>query len=173
MDIFNNNKTAEHLASKVSAECRRSVQSLRTFGVFNLALVSLTAISGAYVAGNDAGRAFNTFPMMNDRWVPEDILDLRPIWRNFFENTSTVQFDHRILAMTTLTSVGVLYLRAVRNAYWVSFPASMKLAFHGLATAAVLQVSLGITTLLLYVPIPLAAAHQVRWWQSHVYFQVI
>ncbi|KAH9602989.1 hypothetical protein KSS87_008914 [Heliosperma pusillum] len=54
-------------------------------------IVGVTAISGAFVAGNDAGRAYNTFPKMGDTWIPDDVLSMKPLLRNFFENTSTVQ----------------------------------------------------------------------------------
>lgn len=73
-------------------------------------LVGLTAVSGAFVAGNDAGHAFNTFPKMGDTWIPENILEMKPLIRNFFENTSTVQLNHRILATATLISVSALWL---------------------------------------------------------------
>ncbi|XP_072076778.1 heme A synthase COX15 isoform X2 [Arachis hypogaea] len=73
-------------------------------------LVGLTAISGAFVAGNDAGHAFNTFPKMGDTWIPDDIFEMTPLIRNFFENTSTVQLDHRILATASLLSVAILWL---------------------------------------------------------------
>ncbi|XP_057814096.2 cytochrome c oxidase assembly protein COX15 isoform X2 [Cryptomeria japonica] len=55
------------------------------------AVVAITAISGAFVAGNDAGRAFNTFPKMGDKWIPDGLFELKPFMRNFFENTATVQ----------------------------------------------------------------------------------
>ncbi|TXG46635.1 hypothetical protein EZV62_027868 [Acer yangbiense] len=54
-------------------------------------IVGITAISGAFVAGNGAGRAYNTFPKMGDTWILDDIFDMKPLIRNFFENTSTVQ----------------------------------------------------------------------------------
>ena len=75
----------------------------------NGALVATTILSGAYVAGNDAGRAYNTFPKMDDQWVPDGLLEMEPKWRNFVENTATVQFDHRVLAMTTLAGMGVFF----------------------------------------------------------------
>ncbi|KAH9312617.1 hypothetical protein KI387_027652, partial [Taxus chinensis] len=55
------------------------------------AVVALTAISGAFVAGNDAGHAFNTFPKMGDKWIPDGLFELEPTIRNFFENSATVQ----------------------------------------------------------------------------------
>lgn len=60
-------------------------------------LVFFTALSGAFVAGMDAGLIYNTFPKMADKWIPDDILAVSPVLRNFTENPTTVQFDHRIL----------------------------------------------------------------------------
>lgn len=54
-------------------------------------------IIGAFVAGLDAGLVYNSFPKMADKWIPEDILAVHPTWKNFTENPTTVQFDHRIL----------------------------------------------------------------------------
>ncbi|KAK9282288.1 hypothetical protein L1049_005202 [Liquidambar formosana] len=54
-------------------------------------IVGIMAVSGAFVAGNDAGHAYNTFPKMGDMWIPDDVFCMKPLIRNFFENTSTVQ----------------------------------------------------------------------------------
>ncbi|KAK4385495.1 Cytochrome c oxidase assembly protein COX15 [Sesamum angolense] len=119
-------------------------------------LVGITAVSGAFVAGNDAGRAFNTFPKMGDTWIPEDVFSLKPLVRNFFENTSTVQLDHRILATATLFSIGGLW--------WSSRKLDIHPAIRSLIGStmgmAALQVTLGISTLLSYVPVSLGTAHQ-------------
>jgi heme A synthase len=66
-------------AKKLAGRVRGA--SLLTAGV-----VMTTALSGAFVAGNDAGRAYNTFPDMDGEWVPSGCLDLQPAWRNAFEN---------------------------------------------------------------------------------------
>lgn len=102
---------------------------------------------------------------MGDDWIPPEIIDktLNPIWRNFFENTATVQFDHRILAMSTITAIWYQYCRArlaENGLFWKSLPSFSRLAFNAAASMSVVQVGLGISTLLLYVPIPLAATHQ-------------
>ncbi|OWM85928.1 hypothetical protein CDL15_Pgr012178 [Punica granatum] len=119
-------------------------------------LVGLTAISGAFVAGNDAGHAYNTFPKMGDTWIPDDIFEMKPLLRNFFENTSLVQFDHRVLATATLVSIGVLWWSTRKLDI---HPAVRSLIGTALGMAA-LQVTLGISTLLSYVPVSLGTAHQ-------------
>jgi heme a synthase len=121
-----------------------------------LCLVSLTIAAGGFVAGLNAGLVYNTFPLMDGNFVPADYAQLSPFIRNLFENVAAVQFDHRILAMTTVASVIVLWLAGRRAA----LPYSARLALHVLLAIALVQLSLGISTLLLVVPIPLAAAHQ-------------
>ncbi|KAK1278696.1 Cytochrome c oxidase assembly protein COX15 [Acorus gramineus] len=120
------------------------------------ALVGITAVSGAFVAGNDAGHAYNTFPKMGDVWVPEDIFSMEPLVRNFFENTSTVQLDHRILATASLFSIGGLWL-ATRK---LDVHPAVRSVIGSTLGMAALQVTLGISTLLSYVPVTLASAHQ-------------
>ncbi|CAM6099605.1 unnamed protein product [Calypogeia fissa] len=120
------------------------------------ALVSVTAVSGAFVAGNDAGHAYNSFPKMGDTWIPEGILEMKPLIKNFFENTATVQFDHRILAVTTLSSIGGMWL-ATRK---LPLHPAVKSLLDSTLSMAGLQVTLGISALLLYVPVSLGSAHQ-------------
>jgi len=120
------------------------------------ALLSVTIISGGFVAGLKAGKIYNTFPMMGDYWLPPGIMALEPFWRNFFDNMTTVQFDHRILAITTLIAVIGFWIKA-RSA---DLPARTRPAVNALLHTVVLQVILGITTLLMSVPIILGATHQ-------------
>jgi cytochrome c oxidase assembly protein subunit 15 len=119
-------------------------------------LVSTTVISGGFVAGLKAGKIYNTFPMMGDHWFPPGLMALEPFWRNFFDNMTTVQFDHRYLAITTFALV-VVYWFKVRGA---DIPARARVAVNALLHTAILQVALGIATLLLAVPVILGATHQ-------------
>lgn len=70
---------------------------------------------GAFVAGLDAGLVYNSFPKMGERWIPEDILWLRPAPRNLTENPSTVQWQHRVLAGATLLAASALWPLARRR----------------------------------------------------------
>ncbi|GAB2280022.1 Cytochrome c oxidase assembly protein cox15 [Dionaea muscipula] len=119
-------------------------------------LVGITAISGAFVAGNDAGRAYNTFPKMGDAWIPDGILSMKPLMRNFFENTATVQLDHRILATMTLASIGSLWYTTRK----IDIHPAVRSLIRSTVGMAALQVTLGISTLLSYVPVSLGTAHQ-------------
>ena len=119
-------------------------------------LISVTIISGGFVAGLKAGKIYNTFPMMGEHWIPPGLGALDPFWRNLTENMTTVQFDHRLLAITTFVAI-ILYWLGARKA---DLPAPARKANNALLHTAILQVVLGITTLLLAVPILLGAAHQ-------------
>ena len=119
-------------------------------------LIFITILSGGFVAGLKAGFAYNTFPLMDGRWIPEVIFMQSPVWRNFFENIATVQFDHRVLALLAFAGVVILWMAALRH----TLPAQLRAGLHLLMAAAILQVTLGISTLLLHVPVPLAATHQ-------------
>jgi cytochrome c oxidase assembly protein subunit 15 len=89
-----------------AADARRPTRTL-AFGV--AALVFVMALSGGFVAGIRAGYAYNTFPLMNGDLVPPEIFMLEPVWRNFFWNMATVQFDHRLLAWMLAFVVPVLW----------------------------------------------------------------
>jgi cytochrome c oxidase assembly protein subunit 15 len=112
-------------------------------------IVFLMALTGGMVAGLRAGYAYNTFPLMNGHLVPPEVLTLEPWWRNFFYNMATVQLVHR--AFFWLLAV------LVPLAWWRHRGST---AAHVLMAAFVLQAALGISTLLLRVPVALGALHQ-------------
>jgi cytochrome c oxidase assembly protein subunit 15 len=121
-----------------------------------LGLAFLTLIAGAFVAGLRAGYVYNTFPLMEGGFAPPGYWHLEPWWRNFFEHPAAVQFDHRLLAETTLGAVAALWLGAWRT----RLAPAQRWALHVLLAMAAMQVGLGVATLLLVVPLPLAALHQ-------------
>ena len=119
-------------------------------------LITVTIISGGFVAGLKAGKVYNTFPKMGDHWIPPGLMALDPGWRNFFDNIATVQFDHRVLAITTFVLIALFWSRLRKT----ELPRRLAVGTNALLHTAVLQVALGITTLLLMVPVALGAAHQ-------------
>jgi cytochrome c oxidase assembly protein subunit 15 len=119
-------------------------------------LVIAMVVTGGLVAGIRAGYAYNTFPLMNGRWVPPEIFAIEPWYLNFFNNMATVQFDHRLGAWLLAVAVPWLWYEAGR----AQLPARARLLTHFLLAALALQIALGISTLLLAVPVALAAAHQ-------------
>jgi cytochrome c oxidase assembly protein subunit 15 len=112
-------------------------------------IVFAMALSGGMVAGLRAGYAYNTFPLMNGHLVPPETFLLEPWWRNFVYNMAGVQLVHRTIFWTLAVFVPL--------AWWRS---RATLAGNALLAAFVVQASLGIATLLLRVPLALAALHQ-------------
>jgi cytochrome c oxidase assembly protein subunit 15 len=126
----------------------------RTLAVTGLIVV--TIISGGFVAGLKAGKIYNTFPMMGDGWLPPGLMALQPAWKNLFDNAVTAQFDHRWLALTTLLVVVIYWVRARK----ARLPRRAAVGVNALLHAAILQVLLGIATLLMSVPVYLGVLHQ-------------
>jgi cytochrome c oxidase assembly protein subunit 15 len=120
------------------------------------ALICCTIVAGAFTAGLDAGKIYNQFPTMGEGLAPPDLFAMTPAWLNFFENPSAVQFMHRVFAVTTFACVLLLWA-ATRSRATAPRP---RTAASVLFAVAALQVLLGVSTLLLYVPIPLASLHQ-------------
>ncbi|GAB7362592.1 hypothetical protein MBLNU230_g2906t1 [Neophaeotheca triangularis] len=158
-------RTVETLQRPELRRFRRSVAALSL-------LVFTTAISGALVAGLDAGLIYNDFPWMGQNILPPKREMLDPFyshtpdqsdlyWRNALENPVLVQLDHRILATSTFTAIMSLwaYTRFSRNVR-STLPTGGKKGVLGLVHLVSLQVTLGITTLWYLVPTWLAASHQ-------------
>jgi cytochrome c oxidase assembly protein subunit 15 len=139
------------------AEQGRGVARLRASAVFLLPLVLLQIYLGALVAGLRAGYVYNTWPLIDGAFVPDGarLFVGTPLWRNFFENTLTAQFDHRMLAY-------VLWLCALAHAFdvWRARKGPALAGAIGLFVALTLQAALGIWTLLATVPLPIALLHQ-------------
>ncbi len=121
-----------------------------------LALVAVTIASGGFVAGLNAGMTYNTFPLMDGDVIPRGYADLSPWIANLFENVAAVQFNHRLLAVATVALTLGLWLWALSR----DLPPAVNGGFAALAILALIQLALGITTLLLVVPITLGALHQ-------------
>ncbi|HTP37247.1 MAG TPA: COX15/CtaA family protein, partial [Methyloceanibacter sp.] len=121
-----------------------------------LALVFLQLLAGALVAGLDAGMGYNTWPLINGAFVPSGLYEASPWYLNLFENPLTVQFDHRMIGYSVVVvSLAQLAWLALRKA-----PTQLIGTAMTLALVALLQVTLGVWTLLLAVPIQLGLAHQ-------------
>ncbi|KAM0683643.1 Cytochrome c oxidase assembly protein cox15 [Mitosporidium daphniae] len=124
-------------------------------------LVGITAISGAFVAGLDAGLIYNTFPKMGLQWIPDDLFvpNMLPL-----NNPTFVQFFHRALAISSISYISFVWLYARRRLLpLMETPSSKRIisrALNLLMGAGMAQVGLGIFTLLWIVPVPLAAMHQ-------------
>jgi heme a synthase len=136
----------------------RGPARLRASAAGLLALVLLQIYLGALVAGLRAGYVYNTWPLIDGAFVPEGsrLFVQTPLWRNFFENTLTVQFDHRMLAYA-------IWLCALAHVFDVGRTALGRPALVGavaLLAALTLQAALGIWTVLAAVPLSIALLHQ-------------
>lgn len=137
----------------------RHASKIRMGGIALTGLTAATIVSGALVAGNDAGRAYNTFPTMAGQWVPSEMLELVPWQRNLTENTATVQWNHRVLGSATAATALTIAAVGLRKPQWLT--PQMRHGLYAVGLAAAGQFTLGVTTLLCYVPITLAALHQL------------
>jgi heme a synthase len=144
-------RMAAHPATAAPARIRASALALA-------AMVLLQIYLGALVAGLRAGFLYNTWPLIDGAFVPDvsQLLSDQPAWRNLFENALTVQFDHRMVAyLVTLCAVLHLIDVARSGGYRPARTGAVRLL-----CVLVLQMTLGILTLLNLVPIGLALAHQ-------------
>ena len=175
-EILNENRWVKNMKSDpkkvtqvLAALNSLSLNKTRSLGAGLLALTFLTAMSGGMVAGLDAGLIYNTFPHMGDDLIPSKGELMSPVfarkddksdlwWRNLLENPTTVQLIHRILATSTFFAILGAHMYVNKNKAII--PTRAKRSFHGVMGLVTLQVTLGISTLIYLVPIPLAAAHQ-------------
>lgn len=130
--------------------------TLRRLTGATCALLAVTILAGGFVAGLKAGLTYNTYPLMDGRWIPEGYAMLDPALRNLTENVAAVQFNHRLLATLTLLVAAATVAYGWRH----TLTPGQRLALLALGAAVVLQYVLGVATLLLVVPIALGTAHQ-------------
>jgi cytochrome c oxidase assembly protein subunit 15 len=143
-----------------SLEPCRARDNVSSFHLWSAALLLALLIcqigAGAFVAGLDAGMGYNTWPLMDGAIIPNGLGVMEPLWRNLFENALTVQFIHRTIAYIIAGYVAFLV--------WRQYRAGGFAGAHGwlprLGILIVVQIVLGIMTLLFAVPISLAVGHQ-------------
>ena len=145
--------TAQQLAPRAPSEIPGR---LRLQAVAIAILLLLQIYLGALVAGLDAGLVYNTWPLMDGALVPSSdrLWFIQPGWRNVFENTLTVQFDHRMTAYA-IWLLAIIHAVDAWRAGRETRPAFI------LAGAVTLQAALGVVTLLYQAPLALALSHQV------------
>jgi len=117
------------------------------------ALIYLQIIAGAFVAGTHSGKAYNTWPLMDGSFVPNGYAVMKPYWRNMFENTAAIQFNHRFLAYIILAMVIWVFVKSRKVS-------DVRLAATALLILVIWQVGLGIMTLLKIAPLGLSLLHQ-------------
>jgi len=147
--------TALDLGTKATASARTSSFLRRGLWVAAWCTV-ITMLSGGFVAGLDAGKIYNTFPLMAGRIVPPGYVLPGLGWRNAFENAAAAQLHHRVLALGT----AALLLSLAAAGRRPGVPDALRQATNAAGIVVLLQVALGITTLLLSVPVTLGVLHQ-------------
>lgn len=134
---------------------RGALWSRRLAG-FACVMIGVTVVAGGFTAGTHAGFIYNSFPDMDGHLLPPHYAHLMPFWRNLTQNPAAVQFDHRVLATLTAITVGLTLLVGLRTR--LNKPAHDALMLFGWAVLA--QYALGVTTLLLVVPVWAGTLHQ-------------
>ncbi len=117
-----------------------------------LSILGLQLLFGAYVAGLDAGYAYNSWPKMGEEWFPSETPMLEPFVTNFVDNPIVVQFVHRWLAWLVAAAALLLAARAWARGF--------ELRAAAVVAAVTLQIALGVATLLSGVELWIAVAHQ-------------
>ncbi len=138
----------------------RQARRGRESGLYSLAtgwmvLAFVQILMGALVAGIDAGRSYNDWPLMAGGLLPPEMWRIEPIWRNLFENPGTVQFVHRMVGYVLLAFVIWAWRRGRRSANRAT-----RAAFTLAALMLCGQVLLGIMTVIYGAPWPVAIVHQ-------------
>ncbi len=137
---------------------RETVPSwLRSLVLLFTGLLALQLIYGGFTAGLKAGLGFNTYPKMGEQWIADAALTLAPFWSNLIDNGAMIQFIHRWLGLAVVVSALTVFVMAFK---WGGSTRFMQAA--GLCVGLVtVQFLLGVTTLVLVVPLSWALSHQV------------
>ena len=129
---------------------------IKRFACLLSSLLFLMILSGGLVAGTRAGFAYPTFPLMGDSFIPPGLFNTNPTWLAIFEDITTIQFNHRIFAYILFVLILVFSFTVIRK----TDSKILRNGIYCLVALLLTQVTLGISTLLLHIPVPLAAAHQ-------------
>ncbi len=143
---------------KISSVILKDEYKIRIYIITSIVLLFLTIGSGAFVAGTDAGLAYNTFPLMDNKILPPILIEDHKInFQSLFYDTGFLQFLHRFLASITVICFSFSCYIGLKS----KISKILKNFFLILFIAIIFQYLLGITILLLYVPIYLGLLHQL------------
>ena len=134
-------------------------KSIRNIIRFGMAILLVQIVWGAFVAGLDAGWIHNHWPLMNDgKWMHETVyIEQNPLWKNFVEGKSGVQFVHRYMAYVVVAVILFIWYKARK----LQLTALQNKGINVLLLLVVVQFILGVFTLILQVPVVLGVLHQV------------
>ena len=134
-----------------ASAARAAARTLRVGALGVAGSVATTILFGAFVAGNDAGHAFNDWPFYAERWFPEGAFELTPLYRNVYDNSGLCQFLHRSAAYVTVLGAGTVAVVANTGAAAAALPPVARRAAAALGLAAAAQATMGVMTLIMYV----------------------
>jgi cytochrome c oxidase assembly protein subunit 15 len=113
-------------------------------------------LMGALVAGIDAGTGYIDWPMMNGEFLPSESFDYLPFWINFFENPALVQFNHRILGYILMLLGITAWIKSRTIAH-----RKLRIGFKAILIMMIIQMVLGILTVMYAAPWYIAIFHQI------------
>ncbi len=130
--------------------------SLKRLNIIFLIVLGIQIVYGAFVAGLKAGYVYTTWPKMGEQWIADGVTAMQPMYLNFLEGLAGVQFLHRYLAYVLVILVGIIWYKARR----LNLEKAQKTGVNLLVAMVMIQVLLGIFTLIWAVPISLGVIHQ-------------
>lgn len=130
--------------------------NLKSFSYTITGLIFLMILSGGLVAGTRAGLLYPTFPLMGDSFIPPGLYAIAPFWLSIFEDVTTIQFNHRMFAYLLFILILSFSYKLLKQ----EIPKHLRIGTYCLAGLLLVQVSLGISVILLHVPVFLASSHQ-------------
>ena len=136
---------------------KNNFSSHKTFFIFFNIIIFFTVIYGAFMAGLDAGKSFNTWPKMGDNYIPENLIFIEDQFFGFFDNSVFIHFFHRALAY--LSFLTILYMcfkhfKGIENKY-------QKIHFLIVLFLVLIQLFIGVFVVLSNVQISLGSIHQI------------
>lgn len=132
---------------------------LRKLATFTLFLVFIQILYGAFMAGLGAGHGYNTFPKMGELWIPEQLefSGMSSFFTKMVSDNTFVQFTHRVLAYSLFSVIGFMFYKSRK----INLSTIQKSAVKHLFYMVILQFTLGVITLVYFVPISMASIHQM------------
>ena len=143
------------LELKFKASNNQLTKSFKPLFIFFI-ILCIQIMYGAFVAGLDAGLTYNTFPLMGRNFLPKDMFFMQPVLINLIENSGTIQFVHRTIGWILFAMGIYFFVKANQSENF-----QLKKGFKMLGVIVVLQFILGVSTLVMFVPISLASMHQI------------
>ncbi len=136
---------------------KNNFSSHKTFFIFFNIIIFFTVIYGAFMAGLDAGKSFNTWPKMGDNYIPENLIFIEDRLFGFFDNSVFIHFFHRALAY--LSFLTILYMcfkhfKGIENKY-------QKIHFLIVLFLVLIQLFIGVFVVLSNVQVSLGSIHQI------------